>query len=130
MLWRYISHIPSRHFKMVRYYGFLANRKRGPLLPKVWFKMKPRAKLQKLGFAVLMKTFLGTNPYQCILCKGRLLFSGVGAGKAPIQTPDRFMQANNIFSIGVAKTGFLTMNVALLQCSPHRSATLTNSIDS
>lgn len=23
----------------------------------------------------------------------------------PIQTPDRFMQANNIFSIGVAKTG-------------------------
>ncbi|UCQ29585.1 transposase (plasmid) [Edwardsiella tarda] len=29
MLWRYVSHIPSRHFKMVRYYGFLANRKRG-----------------------------------------------------------------------------------------------------
>lgn len=23
----------------------------------------------------------------------------------PIQTPDRLMQANNIFSIGVAKTG-------------------------
>ncbi len=36
MLWRYISHIPSRHFKMVRYYGFLANRKRGELLPKVY----------------------------------------------------------------------------------------------
>jgi len=34
MLWRYVSHIPSRHFKMVRYYGFLANRKRGELLPK------------------------------------------------------------------------------------------------
>ena len=34
MLWRYISHIPSRHFKMVRYYGFLANRKRGELLPR------------------------------------------------------------------------------------------------
>lgn len=29
MLWRYVSHIPARHFKMVRYYGFLANRKRG-----------------------------------------------------------------------------------------------------
>jgi hypothetical protein len=28
-----------------------------------------------------------------------------GAGIMPIQTPDRFMQANNIFSIGVAKTG-------------------------
>lgn len=29
MIGRYISHIPSRHFKMVRYYGFLSNRKRG-----------------------------------------------------------------------------------------------------
>lgn len=28
--------ITSRHFKMVRYYGFLANRKRGELLPKVY----------------------------------------------------------------------------------------------
>nr|WP_261082643.1 MULTISPECIES: transposase [Serratia]ULG12257.1 hypothetical protein Diarrp_00126 [Serratia entomophila] len=28
MLQRYVSHIPARHFKMVRYYGFLANRKR------------------------------------------------------------------------------------------------------
>lgn len=35
MLQRYISHIPARHFKMMRYYGFLANRKRGSLLPKV-----------------------------------------------------------------------------------------------
>ncbi|NJD85824.1 hypothetical protein EWM60_13325, partial [Candidatus Erwinia dacicola] len=26
---RYISHVPARHFKMVRYFGFLANRKRG-----------------------------------------------------------------------------------------------------
>nr|WP_273543606.1 transposase [Serratia fonticola] len=36
MLWRYISHIPSRHFKMVSYYGFLINRKRGELLPKAY----------------------------------------------------------------------------------------------
>lgn len=28
MLGRYISHIPAKHFKMVRYYGFLSNRKR------------------------------------------------------------------------------------------------------
>ncbi|GAB2942124.1 hypothetical protein GCM10011328_08910 [Hafnia psychrotolerans] len=31
MLQRYVSHIPSRHFKMVRYYGFLANSKRDQL---------------------------------------------------------------------------------------------------
>lgn len=34
MIGRYISHIPAKHFKMVRYYGFLSNRKRGELLPK------------------------------------------------------------------------------------------------
>ncbi|UIA83496.1 transposase [Erwinia tracheiphila] len=82
MLWRYVSHIPSRHFKMVRYYGFLANRKRCTLLPKVYeaLSMTPREKPQKPGFAVLMKVFLGTDPYQCILCKGRLRFAGAVAG--------------------------------------------------
>ncbi|MFS1538491.1 MAG: transposase [Candidatus Phlomobacter fragariae] len=34
MLKRYVSHIPTRHFKMIRYHGFLANRKRGSLLLK------------------------------------------------------------------------------------------------
>ncbi|RAP70109.1 transposase [Candidatus Erwinia dacicola] len=71
-LWRYVSHIPARHFKMVRYSGFLANRKRGSLLPKVYeaLEMTPRKKPGKPGLAVLMKAFLGTAPYQCILCKG------------------------------------------------------------
>ncbi|EMH4032453.1 transposase [Serratia nevei] len=36
MLQRYVSHIPARHFKTVRYYGFLANRKQDTLLPKVY----------------------------------------------------------------------------------------------
>ncbi|NJD85713.1 hypothetical protein EWM60_12035 [Candidatus Erwinia dacicola] len=49
---------------MVRYSGFLANRKRGSLLPKVYeaLEMKPRKKPKKPGFAVLMKGFLGTDP--------------------------------------------------------------------
>ncbi|HFI5335102.1 TPA: hypothetical protein ACGQS5_002790 [Serratia liquefaciens] len=81
MLWRYISHIPARYIKMMRYYGFLANRKRGTLLPKVneALSMTPREKPQRPGFAVLMKAFLGTDPYQCILCKGRLRFAGAVA---------------------------------------------------
>nr|WP_288500927.1 transposase [uncultured Erwinia sp.] len=33
MIGPYISHIPSRHFKMVRYSGFLSNRKWGSQLP-------------------------------------------------------------------------------------------------
>lgn len=57
MIGRYISHVPARHFKMVRYSGFLANRKRGTLLPKVWeaLSMTAREKPKRPGFAVLMK---------------------------------------------------------------------------
>ncbi len=33
MILRYVSNIPQHHLKMVRYYGFLSNRKRGCLLP-------------------------------------------------------------------------------------------------
>lgn len=59
MLQRYVSHIPARHFKMVRYYGFLANRKRGTLLPKVYdaLEMTVREKPKRPGCAVLMKGF-------------------------------------------------------------------------
>ena len=31
-----IEHIPDKHFKMIQYYGFLSNRKRGIMLPKVY----------------------------------------------------------------------------------------------
>ena len=64
---RYISHIPSRYFKMVRYYGFLANRKRGSLLPEVYAALDMKMK-EKLGFTSLIKQFTRTDPYQCILC--------------------------------------------------------------
>jgi len=68
---------------MARYYGFLTNRKRGSLLPKVYeaLEIPPREKLQKSGFAVPMKAFLGTDPFQCILCKSQLRFAGAVAGK-------------------------------------------------
>nr|WP_272539735.1 transposase [Providencia sp. PROV197] len=69
MLWRYISHIPSRHFKMVRYYGFLANRKRGVLLPKVY---------EALG--MIVKHFTNVDPYQCVLCGSRMVFNCAEAG--------------------------------------------------
>ncbi|BBI92480.1 transposase IS91 family [Serratia symbiotica] len=83
MFGRYFSHVPSRHFKkMVRYSGFLANRKRGTLLPLVYeaLQMQARKKPEKPGFAVLMKGFLGTDPYKCILYGDRLRFAGAQAG--------------------------------------------------
>ncbi len=83
MLQHYVSHILARYFKMVRHYGFLANRKRGTLLPKVYdaLAMTVQEKPKRPGFAVLMKVFFGTDPYQCILCKGRLRFAGAVAGE-------------------------------------------------
>lgn len=83
MIGRYISHVPAKHFKMVRYYGFLSNRKRGELLPKVYeaLEMKARKKPAQPGFAALMKEFLRTDPYKCILCGNRLHFTGAEAGR-------------------------------------------------
>ena len=68
---------------MVRYYGFLSNRKRGELLPKVYeaLEMEVRKKPEQPGFAPLMKTFLRTDPYKCILCGNRLRFTGAQAGR-------------------------------------------------
>ena len=60
----YISHIPAKHFKMARYYGFLACRKQSELLPKVYeaLEMEARKKPEQPGFAALMKGFLRTDP--------------------------------------------------------------------
>ncbi|REI39449.1 IS91 family transposase, partial [Klebsiella variicola] len=83
MIGRYISHVPAKHFKMVRYYGFLSNRKRGKLLPKVYeaLEMEARKKPEQPGFAALMKAFLRTDPYKCILCGNRLRFTSAQAGR-------------------------------------------------
>nr|WP_272682987.1 transposase [Providencia sp. PROV133] len=82
MIRRYVSHIPARHFKMIRYYGFLANRKRGSLLPKVYeaLEMSAPSVPEKSGFAALIKGFLNTAPYQCILCSNRLRFMSAEKG--------------------------------------------------
>ena len=80
MLWRYINHISSHHFKMVRYYGFLANRKRETLLAKVCNVLNMKDKLQKPGFASLMKQFPNVDPYQCVLCGNRMVFNSAKAG--------------------------------------------------
>lgn len=47
MIGRYISHVPAKHFKMVRYYGFLSGRKRGELLPKVYEALHRAARLRR-----------------------------------------------------------------------------------
>ena len=51
MVGRYISHVPEKYFQMARYYGFLAYRKRGKLLPLVYdvLQMAARKKPEKPG---------------------------------------------------------------------------------
>lgn len=77
---------------MVRYSGFLSNRKRGTLLPRVCeaLQMHAREKPEKPGFAVLMKGFLAqirTN-VSCLatdcVCRrsGRYACNGATVGKA------------------------------------------------
>lgn len=50
MILRYISHIPQHHFKMVRYYGFLSNRKRGRLLPLAYLAQGEKAQKQAISW--------------------------------------------------------------------------------
>ncbi|RAP70186.1 putative transposase domain protein [Candidatus Erwinia dacicola] len=46
-----------------------------------------RKKPEKPGFAVLIKGFLGTDPYKCILCGERLRFAGAQAGTQTMELP-------------------------------------------
>jgi len=68
---------------MVRYYGFLANRARGKLLPLVYKSLN----LEKLNqqtlptFVTLMQKNFGVNPLKCILCGCQLILSSTHFGK-------------------------------------------------
>ena len=80
---RFIQHIPDKNFRMVRYYGFLANRARGKLLPLVYKSLN----LEKLNqqtlptFVTLMQKNFGVNPLKCILCGCQLILSSTHFGK-------------------------------------------------
>lgn len=52
------------------------------MLPPVYeaLQMQAREKPEKPGFTVLMRSFVGTNPFDCNLCKDRLRFTGSQPG--------------------------------------------------
>lgn len=82
MILRYVSHIPQHHFKMVRYYGFLSNRKRGRLLPLVYLALEKKSTKQgePLTYAKLYKGLTGNDPYKGTLCGSRMVFTGFTTG--------------------------------------------------
>ncbi len=82
MLRRVIQHIPEKHFRMIRYFGFLANRVCGQQLPRVYeaLQMAAPEKAKKLYFAQMSKAFLNRDPFSCVLCGGRLVYSRALSG--------------------------------------------------
>jgi len=83
---RFVNHIPDKNFRMIRYYGFLANRVRAKLLPLVH---------QLLGqtsenthhfptYAQLIQKNFGFNPFTCILCGSMLVLNMVKLGLSSV----------------------------------------------
>jgi len=67
---RFVQHIPNIHFRMIRYYGFLAHRVSGQLLPQVYqlLNQTPDATTSQPTFASLIQKHFGYHPLACILC--------------------------------------------------------------
>jgi hypothetical protein len=68
---RLICHIPDKHFRNIRYYGFLSNRLRGKLLPKIYklLKMKHVATSKVcLRWSHLIQASYYYNPLKCPRC--------------------------------------------------------------
>jgi len=84
-LW--IQHLPDKGFRMIRYYGFLANQKRAKLLPLVYSLLgdQHRDTQLTLSFATLMQTTFGIDPLKCILCDSPMLLAGTHWGLTTFQ---------------------------------------------
>ena len=81
MMLRILSHVPEKHFKMIRYFGFLSNRLRGHLLPLIYKQLGQEIVAAKtFSFAAMMKAFLKVDPFKCILCGARMVFTKFIAG--------------------------------------------------
>src|SRR5437762_1324998 len=84
---RFIQHIPDLNFRMIRYYGFLANRVRGKLLPIVYQHIgqtKNHDALLPPTHAELIQKNFGFNPLICILCGNHLILSYIYFGRTNI----------------------------------------------
>lgn len=78
---RLIRHIPEKGFRLVRYYGFLAHRVRGQLLPKIYDLLnQPEKKAQKIYFPELLKATFGVDPLKCHYCGSQLIYCGITVG--------------------------------------------------
>jgi len=73
---RIVTHIHDKHFRIIRYYGFLANRIRGKLLPVV-NELIVKIKLEKstkITWRLLIKESFGEDPMICKKCGTTMIF--------------------------------------------------------
>ena len=93
---RLIEHIPDKHFRMIRYFGFLSNRRRKEMLPKVYESLEQEipTEIKTPTYAAMLKSYVKVDPFECILCGGRMLYSGFRKG-VPIskKIEERMMKA-------------------------------------
>lgn len=73
---RLIRHIPDKHFRNIRYYGFLSHKLRGKLLPLVYNLLKMNrgstAKVS-LSWRDMIRTTYRYDPLLCPRCKTRMV---------------------------------------------------------
>lgn len=83
----FIQHIPDVGFRMIRYYGFLANRIRGKLLPIVHrlLGQTDKPKMTTPTYAQLMKKNFNVDPLLCPFCGQPLQLTGIKFGKTAVK---------------------------------------------
>lgn len=76
MMQRLALHIHEKHFKGIRFYGFLANRVRKEMLPQVYAALgEEPTEPFKVTYASMAKAYLRIDPYCCALCGSPLVFN-------------------------------------------------------
>ncbi|VAX37532.1 hypothetical protein MNBD_UNCLBAC01-444 [hydrothermal vent metagenome] len=75
-----IDHIPNKYFRVIRYYGFLANRVRSKLLPIVFYALHFAKSFLIANvytpYRNLIKSSFGFDPFICPNCSSTLKLSG------------------------------------------------------
>jgi len=88
---RFIQHIPDKGFRMIRYYGFLAHRVRGKLLPIVYQLLNQVNNIPPSPptYAALIQKNFNFDPLTCVLCGSPLILIKIHQSK---------FTANSLFS--------------------------------
>ena len=83
---RLLRHIPNENFRMIRYYGFLANRVRNELLPHVYKALEQTPKnVKDILWSQLFQKSFGVNPLECILCGSEMKLTATEFGLSSAQ---------------------------------------------